>query len=186
MYDSKVHGQLNARDIQRANESRLTLVDRAKRGLLSAIESLTELDLRDGAGTEVSDISGIPGAVVTSAVLSIITSVVWVGIISRRFNSAAISAEGEGVGLGSEHDGGLCSRVKEQVGIICRILSLNDTIKFPVLRSLLAEDGISESRRIRGEVWRGVLLGLTVLHSRSDHFGLSGVIELARSVYRTR
>lgn len=186
MYDSKVHGQLNARDIQRANESRLTLVDRAERSFLSAIESLTKLDLRDGAGTEVSNISGIPGAIVTSAVLSIITSVVWVGIISRRFKSSPIGSEWEGVGLGSKRDSSLRSRVEEQVGIICRILSLNETIKFPVLRSLLAEDGISESRRIRGEVWRGVLLGLTVLHSCSDHFGLSGVIELARSVYRTR
>lgn len=77
----------------------LTLVNRLERCLLPAIETLTELDLGDGARTEVSNVSGIPGAVVAGAILDIVATIAWVGAIGRRFDNTTIFTEGEGVGL---------------------------------------------------------------------------------------
>jgi hypothetical protein len=171
------------------------LVNRAERGLLPAIETLTKLDLGDSARTEVSNVSGIASGAITGAILSrsITNGTVGVicgrvdngtvGVISRRVdNTTSVGTEGEGVGLGSKRDGSPRSGIEEQVGAVGRVLSLNEIVKPTVLRSLLAEDRISEARWIRGEVWRGVLLSLAVLDGGSDHLGLSGGIELTRSV----
>jgi len=133
---------------------------------------LTELYLGDSARSEVSNVSGVASVVFAD-----------VGVINRRAdNTSTISAKRGGIGLRSTHDGGLLSRVEEQVGVVGRVLSLNETVELTVLSSLLTEDGIPESRRVRCEVWRGVLLSLTVLYSRSDHLGLSVGVELTRSV----
>ena len=77
----------------------LTLVNRLERGLLPTIETLTELNLGDSARTEVSNVSGIASAVIAGSILDIVTTIVWVGAISRRFDNTAIFTEGEGVGL---------------------------------------------------------------------------------------
>ena len=77
----------------------LTLVNRLEGGLLPAIEALTELDLGDSARTEVSNVSGIAGAVVAGAILDIVATIAWVGAIGRRFDNTTIFTEGESVEL---------------------------------------------------------------------------------------
>ena len=174
------------------------MVNRLERGFLPAIETLTELDLGDGARTEVSNVSGIGTVVVTSATVNIVTTVVHIGVVARADNTIAairvvsrgvdttttVGTEGGSVWLGSKHDSGRFSGVEEQIRIVGWILSLNETIELTVRRSLLAKDGIPEPRRIRSEVRRGVLLSLAVLHGCGDHLGLSISVELAGSVCR--
>ena len=175
----------------------LTLVDRFERGFLPAIEALTELDLGDRARTEISNVSGIGAIVVTGA---IVTTVIHLGVIggrvintavdgdrfvSRRVSTTiAIGTKGEGVRLRSKRDSSGGSRVEEQVRIVGRVLSLDETIKLAIRRSLLAEDGISEAGWVRSGVGRGVLLGLAVVYGRCDHLRLSIDVELAGSVCR--
>ena len=144
---------------------------------------MTELDLRYGTGTEVSDVAGV-GTIVDIGG-TVVDAVVDVGIIDWRLdNTSTIGTEGESVRLRSTHDGSPLSRIKEQVRVVRRVLSLNKPIKLTVHRSLLAKYGIPEFRWIRAEVRRGVLLSLTVLHSCSDHLGLSCGVKLARGVCR--
>ena len=168
----------------------LTHINGTERGLFPAIETLAELDLGYGTGTEVSDIPDVVGVVFTTVVVG---AIVGVGVMGRRVggiigwridSTSTISTKGESVRLRSTHDGSPLSRVKKQVKVVRRVLSLNEPIKLTVLRGLLAKDGIPESRWIRREVWRGVLLSLTVLYGRGDHLGLSGGVELAGSVCR--
>lgn len=181
---------------------RLTLVNRFERRLLPAIETLTELDLGDRTRTEVSNVSGIGAIIVASATVNIVativvTTVIHVGVIGRRventgidgvctvgrrISTATVGTKWEGIRLRSKRDSSRRSGVEEQVRIVGSVLSLNETIKLTVRRSLLAKDGISEPRRIRGEVWRGVLLSLAILHGCGDHLLLSISIELAGSV----
>lgn len=152
---------------------------------------MAKLDLGDGARTEISNVSGIPSIVITGAHVTTVA----VGVIHSRStsngvvtsgmvdNAGTVGAKGEGIGLGSKGNGSPRCGVEEQIGIVGRVLSLNETIKLAVIRGLLAEDGISEARRICGEVGRGVLLSLAVLDGGSDHLGFGGGIELTGSVW---
>ena len=74
------------------------MVSRTERGLLPAVETLTEFDLGDGARTEVPDIPGISGAGVTGVALGIVT-IAYVGVISPRFGNTAIDTKGKVVGI---------------------------------------------------------------------------------------
>ena len=123
------------------------MVDGFERGLLPAIETLTELDLGDRARTKVSKVSGIGTVIVTSSIVDIVTTIVpaviHVGVIgrravdtgvrdvSRRVNTTTtttVGTKGEGVRLRSKRDSSLRSRVEEQVRIVGRVLSLDQTI----------------------------------------------------------
>lgn len=157
-------------EIRRLDE--LTSVSGTERGLLPAIETLTKFDLGDGTRAKIPN--------VPSAVGSAIVDVSIVGGGPGNIGSAVTG--GGGVWLHPTLDGSPLGRVEEQFGVIRRVLSLKQSIKFAVPWSLLAKDGIPKCRWVRTQVQRGVLLSLTVLDGCSDHLGPSGGIELTRRV----
>lgn len=112
------------------------MVNRAERALQPAIVTLPVFDLGDRTGTEVSDAFR---AVVTNIVVGTTALVV-------ATNST------ESVWLGSTRDGSALSRLEEQVRVVRRILSLNETVELAVLRSFPEKNGIPESGRFCGEV----------------------------------
>lgn len=97
-------------------------------------------------------------------------------------DDSTVCAKGGGVRLRSASNDSSSGRVEEQIGIIGGVLSLNEAFKLTVSRELLTVDGIQMGGWVRAEIWRGVLLDLTVLHCDSDHLGLSGEVELLGSV----
>jgi len=82
------------------------------------------------------------------------------------------------VSLCSKLHARLCRRIEKDLGVIARVLRLDEAIKLRVLGSLLAEDGVPQGRRLRLEVGRRVLLCLTVLNRDRKHVLLGRRIEL--------
>ena len=99
---------------------------------------MTKLDPGDSARAEVSGTDNNTSTHITA-------TIAYVYATSTRFESTAIS-EGEGVGLGPKRNGSPHSGIWGWVGVIGRVLSPDTTIEFTVLRNLLAEAGIMESR----------------------------------------
>lgn len=71
---------------------------------------------------------------------------------NKNYSRGATSAEWECVRLCTLRHRGLGGRVKESVGIVGRILSLDQTVELRVLGGLLTENRVTESRRVCCEV----------------------------------
>lgn len=117
------------------------------------------------------------------------------------FDIRVCLAERESVWLFAFAYSGLGCRVKEEIGVIVRILGLHQPVQLRVLWRLRAEDGVSQSRWVSREVldtsicqlypgteeirkthWGSVLLRLTVFDSDSNHVCLDGSIKLVACI----